>query len=259
MSYSRSPKSDTPNLAPPSPGWKKDLVDPGRHFVYTISHTPIKLNFKSRIFLEIRRSSLSIRGLAALFGFLFLLLVPVLIYLLVNGWATIGISSKASAILMLPIILWIAVIALRIDLETPLNEPIRFNYARQKLYAYNFKFCHWAAWRPWPIRIVIYDWPQVRAELWSTGSGTRNRCGIMLSIVKLGTNRVIDRFPLNYNNASEDPWLYIHTYMEKGPDALPPFDTPRDPNELVWYSPFRRWAPKVKWPEDIDRESTTAP
>ncbi|PVZ13958.1 hypothetical protein F470_02701 [Pseudomonas sp. URIL14HWK12:I10] len=81
----------------------------------------------------------------------------------------------------------------------------------------------------------------------------------MLAIVKPGTNEVIDRFPLIYNTLSEDPWLYVHTYMEKGPDALPPFDTPRDPNELVWYSPFRRWAPKVKWPEDIDHESTTAP
>ncbi|WP_329611007.1 DUF6708 domain-containing protein [Pseudomonas sp. KNUC1026] len=152
-----------------------------------------------------------------------------------------------------------ALLAFRTDVGTPRNEPIRFNRARQKIYAYNLKPRLWNPWHSWPIEIAVYDWSQVRAELWSCGSGSHRKCGTMLSIVKPGTNEVIDRFSLNYETLSEAPWLYIHTYMEQGPETLPPFDTPRDPNELVWYSPFRRWAPKVQWPDEIDRESTTAP
>ncbi|UFH49889.1 DUF6708 domain-containing protein [Pseudomonas sp. KNUC1026] len=123
--------------------------------------------------------------------------------------------------LLSALIIALSIPLLRIDLSTPLNEPIRFNRARQKIYAYNFK-PHWTApFSPWPIETAVYDWSQVRAEFFYYSSGSNHQYGITLSIVKPGTNEVIDRFRMTYNNASEDPWLYIHTYMEKGPEALP--------------------------------------
>lgn len=258
--FSRHPDTTvrTANLLPPCKGWKADLPAPGAMTLNTPENAEYPL-YRSDIYVEIPRHSFAFRG----FGVLLILLMLPICFLEAQTIYRHLISPSISALILdtlsIVVMSFTAMMGYRLDFSAPRNEPIRFNRARQKIYAYNFKPCGWNPWCPWPIEIMIYEWSQVRAELWSRGSGTNHRCGTMLSIVKPGTNEVIDRFPLNYDTLSEDPWLYIHTYMEKGPDALPPFDTPRDPNELVWYSPFRRWAPKVKWPEDIDRESTTAP
>ncbi|PVZ10634.1 hypothetical protein SAMN05660463_03512 [Pseudomonas sp. URIL14HWK12:I9] len=209
--------------------------------------------------MEVSRKFSIPRGLSTLLAVPFFILGPLTVGVTIKTWMVAGVMTELISILTLALMIWCVVILIRTDLNTPLDEPIRFNRARQKIYVYRFKPRWTAPWRRWPIEFSIYDWPQVRAELWSSGSGVYYRCGTILSVVDTGTGEVIDRFPMNRDTLSEEPWLYIHTYMEKGPSALPPFDTPRDPNELVWYSPFRRWAPKVKWPEAIDRESTTAP
>ncbi|WP_346330245.1 DUF6708 domain-containing protein [Pseudomonas sp. AFG_SD02_1510_Pfu_092] len=48
--------------------------------------------------------------------------------------------------------------------------------------------------------------------------------------------------------------------MQQGPEALPKFvHPPRDWNDDDGLSHMHCLAPKVHWPEDIDRESRTAP
>lgn len=153
-------------------------------------------------------------------------------------------------------IVWICLCSWKTEVEIPRDFPIRFNRARQRLYAYNFTYRKWNPFERWSVAPVAYDWAQVRAELWR---GYHSTGGIVLSIVKPGTNEVIDRFPLTSEWANEHAWAYVHTYMREGPDALPPPDPPRDPDEVRWYDVALLLAPEVKWPEEMDQESRTAP
>ncbi len=137
--------------------------------------------------------------------------------------------------------------------------PLRFNRARQRIYAYNFKYRIWNPFERWRVVPVAYDWSQVRAERWSVGAGTSFRCGVELSIVKPGTNEVIDRFPLTAMGANEHAWAYVCIYMQQGPKALPPPGRPWDHNFVWWTNVSMLLAPKVKWPADMDMESRTAP
>ncbi len=82
--------------------------------------------------------------------------------------------------------------------------------------------------------------------------------GVVLSIVKPDTNEVIDRFPLTTMGADQHAWAYVCTYMQQGPDALPPPGPPKDHNDIE-VNIALHLAPKVEWPADMDLESKTAP
>ena len=158
---------------------------------------------------------------------------------------------------------WSLLLSVKFDAAPPRDQPLRFNRTRQRLYAYNFHHRWWNPFERWRVEPVAYDWSQVRAERWlkrgSTGNGVVIKGGVVLSIVKPGTNEVIDRFPLTTMGADEHAWAYICTYMQQGPDALPPPDPPKDHNDVLWCNVALLLAPKVKWPADMDRESRTAP
>ncbi|WP_343214315.1 DUF6708 domain-containing protein [Dyella sp. ASV21] len=152
----------------------------------------------------------------------------------------------------------------RLDISPPRDEPLRFNRARQKIYAYNFKHRWWNPFERWRVVPVAYDWSQVRAEAWKQRGATAQggviiKWGVVLSIVAPGTNKVIDRFHLSTMGANEHAWAYVCTYMQQGPSALPPPGEPQDPNAVPWYNLALRLAPKVKWPDAMDIESRTAP
>ena len=111
---------------------------------------------------------------------------------------------------------------------------------------------------------MAYDWSQVRAERWrrthfTAQGGAIIQFGVELSIVKPGTNQVIDRFPLTAMGADEHAWAYVCTYMQQGPGALPPPGPPWDHNDVLWCNIAMLLAPKVEWPADMDLESRTAP
>ncbi|WP_328312101.1 DUF6708 domain-containing protein [Pseudomonas guariconensis] len=147
----------------------------------------------------------------------------------------------------------------RYEISTPRDEPIRFNRARQKIYAYNFTY-----FKRWPIEVVSYDWAQVRAERWRkrarTPQGiTIDKQGVMLSIIQPDTNEVVDRFQLSTPNVDDLVWKYICLYMQRGPSALPPPPPPKNHDDIPWYNISKNLAPKVQWPKDIDIESRTAP
>ncbi|MFJ4155713.1 DUF6708 domain-containing protein [Pseudomonas sp. NPDC089752] len=159
--------------------------------------------------------------------------------------------------------IWGIALALRVDISPPRDEPIRFNRARQKIYAYNFQHRWWNPFEKWEVVPVSYDWSQVRAERWSQvgalNGGVIFKWGVMLSIIEPGTNNVIDRFRLSTMCADENLWAYVCTYMQKGPSALPPLGPPKDHNDVLWCEFALRLAPKVAWPADMDQESRTAP
>ncbi|NNJ14528.1 hypothetical protein CSV86_004320 [Pseudomonas putida CSV86] len=158
--------------------------------------------------------------------------------------------------------MWAIPICWRFEVSPPRDQPLRFNRARQRLYAYNFNYSWWNPFARWGVEVVAYDWSQVRAERWlkrgATGNGVIIKGGVVLSIVRPGTNEVIDRFPLTTMGADAHAWAYICTYMQQGPDALPPPGPAKDHND-VGMNIALLLAPKVKWPADMDRESRTAP
>ncbi|MEZ2350844.1 DUF6708 domain-containing protein [Caballeronia sp. RCC_10] len=145
---------------------------------------------------------------------------------------------------------------LRIDVCPPRDLPLRFNRTRRRMYAYDFKAIWWNPFVRWPVRAVSYDWDDVRAEAWHQ-HGMLNgayvlKYGVALSVVKPGTNEVIDRFQLG-PVGGEATWAYICTYMQQGPHALPPSQyEPRDWNNEPTFNLARALAPKVKWPEAMD-------
>ena len=159
---------------------------------------------------------------------------------------------------------WSIFFSVKVETAPPRDLPLRFNRARQRLYAYNFKYRWWNPFEKWRVVPVAYDWSQVRAERWRRTSFTAQggaiiQFGVELSIVKPGTNQVIDRFPLTAMGADAHAWAYVCTYMQQGPDALPPPGTPWDHNDVLWCNIAMLLAPKVKWPAEMDRESRTAP
>ncbi|WP_343214313.1 DUF6708 domain-containing protein [Dyella sp. ASV21] len=183
---------------------------------------------------------------------------------IVNAWEDVNTSFFFFDISFIALIVWFALFAFRVDISPPRDEPLRFNRARQKIYAYNFKYRWWNPFERWRVVPVAYDWSQVRAEAWKQRGATAQggviiKWGVMLSIVAPGTNKVIDRFHLSTMGADEHAWAYVCTYMQQGPSALPPPGEPQDPNTVPWYNLALRLAPNVKWPEAMDIESRTAP
>ncbi|WP_240160366.1 DUF6708 domain-containing protein [Pseudomonas bharatica] len=251
-----------PKLVPPCSGWREDLPHPEESPVVVPalgSETP---NYRDNIFLELSRKSSLIRGLVIWF-------MPVMVFALAEDlWFLFTIEQSMSIdgwvifICTSLMVMWAIPICWRFEVSPPRDQPLRFNRARQRLYAYNFNYSWWNPFARWGVEVVAYDWSQVRAERWlkrgATGNGVIIKGGVVLSIVRPGTNEVIDRFPLTTMGADAHAWAYICTYMQQGPDALPPPGPAKDHND-VGMNIALLLAPKVKWPADMDRESRTAP
>jgi hypothetical protein len=177
--------------------------------------------------------------------------------------AVIALASLVSVIVPF----WSGVYFWRMDTNAPRDEPIRFNRARRKVYVYRF-YHNWL--RPfsrtaWYCRAEAYNWDDLRAEACSIygpmGSGGLIET-VTLAVVAPGTNTVLDRFHFAFGiQQGEMYWAMAQRFMQQGPDSIPTFEyLPRDwNNEDVTLNLARYLAPKVKWPEDMDIESRTAP
>ena len=253
-----------PKLIPPCPGWKEDLPGPDEQPVVTPALGFDTPNYQDEVLLELPRASALVRGLVIWFA-------PVMtVFFVVLLWLAITIEQPFSFELWimfgfsLLVAVWSIFFSVKVETAPPRDLPLRFNRARQRLYAYNFKYRWWNPFEKWRVVPVAYDWSQVRAERWRRTSFTAQggaiiQFGVELSIVKPGTNQVIDRFPLTAMGADAHAWAYVCTYMQQGPDALPPPGTPWDHNDVLWCNIAMLLAPKVKWPAEMDRESRTAP
>ncbi|WP_240500682.1 DUF6708 domain-containing protein [Pseudomonas putida] len=254
----------SPNLSPSCPGWQEDLPGPDELPVMAPALGFDTPNHQDDIFLELPRASAFIRGLVIWFVPLMSVLFFVLSWLVITiehainleAWAIVGSATL--------VIVWSILFCIKFDLSAPRDLPLRFNRSRSRIYAYNFNYRWWNPFERWRVEPVAYDWSQVRAERWLKRGATAQgglviKGGVVLSIVKPGTNEVIDRFPLTTMGADEHAWAYICTYMQQGPDALPPPGPPKDHNDVSWFNIALLLAPKVKWPADMDLESRTAP
>jgi hypothetical protein len=142
----------------------------------------------------------------------------------------------------------------RTALFEPRGAPVRFNRKRQKVYVYEFQksVLPWKRWHP---VIKVFDWKDIHGE-WVMMRGHADwGHRIYCAVCKPGTLEVVDRFILTWTVGGTDTagglWSFCLHYMEKKPVPTAPEnpDKPRD------WTPFKT----VQWPEDIERESTTAP
>ena len=252
-----------PELVPPCSGWQEDLPHPDEMVTVIPALGFTTPNHQDYVFLELPRASAFARGwliwLALFQGFL----TVDLLWSHLTTERTFKTEEWGMFIATAFIGVWTFLFAMKVELAPPRDQPLRFNRVRQRLYAYNFNFRWWNPFERWRVEPVAYDWSQVRAERWfkrgATTHGVVFKGGVVLSIVKPGTNEVIDRFPLTTMGADQHAWAYVCTYMQQGPDALPPPGRPKDHNNVSDSNIALYLAPKVEWPADMDLESRTAP
>ncbi|BCF88762.1 DUF6708 domain-containing protein [Paraburkholderia largidicola] len=256
-----------PLLNPPAQGWERDLPGPNDRPHATpglFSNVP---NHVDNIFVELSRAYLDFRGLLVWIAPLMFLAPFGMIWLAFLTFddanpMPLGLLLLTAFVLMIGV--WGGSVGVRMDISPPRDLPLRFNRARRKVYAYEFKAIWWNPFVRWPVWTVSYDWDDIRAEAWRQRGATANggyivKAGVVLSVVKPGTNEVIDRFQLGAKAGGEAAWAYVCTYMQQGPQALPPSKRkPRDWNNEPTMNLARLLAPKVKWPEAMDVESRTA-
>jgi len=252
-----------PKLCPPCSGWLADLPGP-----FSTPTAPLALegnapNHLDAVYLEISRGSARARGIYFWMGIV-MIIMGIDITLEPSPFDLFKeFLFVATEFFVITLCIWMATLFIRMDTSTPRDLPLRFNRARQRIYAYNFSDSWWNPFKRWRVASVAYDWSQVRAESWHKRAVTPQgglilKGGVVLSIVEPGTNKVIDRFPLSTMGADEFAWAYICTYMQHGPSALPPPDPPRDHNDVAWYNIGLRLAPEVEWPAEMEIESKTA-
>jgi len=152
------------------------------------------------------------------------------------------------------------------DIQTPRNEPIRFNRTRRKVYLYQYRFdrLHPLSKKNWGVKPVAYNWDDLTAEVYRIyapmgyGGLIEN---ILLSVRNPETDEVIDRvFFASDLEQGKHYWELARLFMQDGIEAIPEFlhaSIDWDTNELS--NPFNRLAPKVQWPPEMDLESRTAP
>uniref|UniRef100_UPI001CDD0923 DUF6708 domain-containing protein n=1 Tax=Pseudomonas huaxiensis TaxID=2213017 RepID=UPI001CDD0923 len=209
----------SPKLVPPCSGWQEDLPAPDEPSLVVPGLGFDTPNHQDEVFLELPRASALIRGLMIWFALVMSILMVVLSWLFFSIEQKLRFEIWTIFLCCLSVGVWSAPIFWKFDVAPPRDMPLRFNRARQRIYAYNFNYRWWNPFERWRVEPVAYDWSQVRAERWlkrgATSHGVVIKGGVVLSIVKPGTNEVIDRFPLTTMGADAHAWAYICTYMQQ--------------------------------------------
>ncbi len=239
-------------LIPPVKYWDEYLPDTAEE-----QHYPpqlIRVNEINDIWMEIPRFEnvmwgglwfVSFIPLIPLVGFTAFLFAP-------------GVISNPSLLIMsisgIFIFLSFLIYCFRFVLYGPRGTPIRFNRKRQKVYVYEYQQ-HWNPWRRWFQGVKVFDWADIHAERVQMAGHADWGHRIYCAVCKPGTYEVVDRFILTWSVGSiyeaYGLWSHCCHYMEAKPVPKNPLytDIPRS------WTPFNT----IRWPEDIDRESRTAP
>jgi hypothetical protein len=143
---------------------------------------------------------------------------------------------------------------LKVALLVPRGTPVRLNRKRQKVYVYEHQRSIWP-WMRWPTVIKVFDWTDIHGEMLMYSGRYDYGHRLSCAVCKRGTYEVIDRFLLSYtvgdNRMIRGLWNHCCLYMQYKP-------VPETP--LLTRKPLS-WTPvnTIRWPEDVDKESKTAP
>jgi hypothetical protein len=253
------------------PHWKYDLPgtseQPEKHpYWKELSPPPNNLD---QNFIEFTRSMLMIRGLGVFVGILVfsanLIMLAFSIYMTFAPGRYADPSGLMIAGLITIAACWVFIPFIRLDIELPRDEPIRFNRLRRKVYFYQFKYdrIFFLSKKKWGVKPEVHAWDDLKAEacrVYAPGHGGLIE-NIVIAAHKPGTNEVIARYFFAHDiHNGEHYWAIARLFMQQGPDAMPEFENrPRNWNNDTEAGFPRRLAPKVNWPADIDLESRTAP
>lgn len=246
--YLRGRKPGNSRFIPQVKGWEEDL--PEQSVEHSAPPQLILVNEVNDIWLEIPRyENIMWGGLWFLFFLVSFGIVRFLFPLYLFA------SSKLEFILTSFPLISCVIYILRMVLFVPRGTAVRFNRKRQKIYVYEHQRSNWNPWSRWPTVVKIFDWADIHAErIFKAGRGDY---GHQLSCVvcKPGTYEVVNRFILTWTvndiNMIRGLWSYCCQYMQGNTLSPHPLWTERP---LTWCP----WS-NIRWPEDIDRESRTAP
>ena len=225
------------------------------------------LNHIDETYLEISKASGKLRGVMLFFS------IPALVPVILVGSILFSdlpdfisdfpdLIRELGWIIILPpisIVMLIAsgIFALRIDLATPRDEPVRFNRKRGKVYLSEFKHT-WNPFGKWEAIAKEFDWHTLQAEITKqagfNGKIYMERYVLFLVSVKPGTNEVLDRFQLAGNTPFEGNfpalWAYLKEYMDGGPIVKP--DAPLCKQEARFINSIYEWFPILDFTETTD-------
>lgn len=249
-----------PKFHRPHPGWQADLPAPYEQPSLTprLDRPP---NLMTDVVLEVSRRSTRRRGFGVFLSPLLIAVSLSQIFTFVTMLFDEGIALTGEffflAVGSTYLIIWATVAMIGHEIAPPRDEPIRFNRVRRQVYVYEFHTSWWNPFFKWHLTTEQYDWNDLRAEVWQL-QGKYTSEGVSIAVIQPGTNKVATRFPLSFCEDKGESWAYVCTFMQQGPQALPPVSQFSDPNEASRWDLARRLAPEVRWPADIDAESRSA-
>ncbi|WP_318531829.1 DUF6708 domain-containing protein, partial [Pseudomonas huaxiensis] len=123
-------------------------------------------NYQSDVFLELPRTSATLRGLLIWLAPFQGILTGDLLLSYLTTERVLRAEDWIAFLFGVSVGLWSFLFCMKIELAPPRDMPLRFNRARQRLYAYNFNYRWWNPFERWRVEPVAYDWSQVRAERW---------------------------------------------------------------------------------------------
>jgi len=258
----------SPILNQPCPGWQADLPPTNNPISIKARPSP-RANSLSSTYLELSRNVSTRRNITLLLG-----TAQLMTSIIFFTWSTkmlfsnnfFGFDPTMIGLYVGAIIFVIIAPAFLLGaaILPPRDCPIRFNRLRRKVYVYDFKQ-NWLTFPTrWRVTTHSFDWDDLHAEFWRRRAFTPQggliiTWGVSIAVVKPDTNVVITRFPLTVCQDEGSSWDYVRTYMQHGPDALPPIEKFNDPNDVPPHNLALRLAPKVKWPAAMDVESRSGP
>ena len=141
---------------------------------------------------------------------------------------------------------------LKLALVTPRDQPVRLNRVRQNIYVYQYKKDR-IPWLKWPVIITRYNWTDVYGEIRYCSDRYRSGYQLWGAVCEPGTYNVTHRFQLADGNPADlqQVWSFLCLYMKGEPVPAEPKNKGRPDS----------WRPRkaAQWPEEMERESTTAP
>ena len=235
-------------LIPQAKYWDEDLSAPTEEQRYY--PRLIRVNKINDVWMEIPRYEN--HGWGGLWFFAIISLLPLCSFFIMTN--SLGFSYDLFGnLIYFFICISFPLFLFRTILFVPRGAPVRFNRKRQKVYVYEHQRSVWP-WKRWPTTIKVFNWADIRGErIFMAGRadyGHRLYC----AVCKPGTDEVVDRFILSWTVGDIKMiyglWSHCCQYMQGKAVSDKPLKTEVP---LSW-TPFKN----IHWPEEIDRESTTA-
>ncbi|MCQ4968982.1 hypothetical protein NE616_14905 [Enterobacteriaceae bacterium DFI.7.85] len=236
-----------PRLNPPVSCWREDM--PENHEPQLVPPQLRWLTTRNDTYLEVPRYGTEVIWWGMLGS-------AILTFGLMVFMLTISILIQNIYLIIVTLVVFFSLLlfCLKMYFVTPRNQPLRLNRKRQKIYIYDYNRSR-LPWLNWPVSIRVYNWEDVYGEIiFSPTPGDR---GYRLygAVCEPGTYNVVDRFLLAREWEEREQlnqiWSYLCIYM-KGESDLP---EPRFKGRPDFWRPRKA----DKWPDEMDRESTTAP